>query len=59
MKILLIILFVYSNVTFSANTIRVVTEELPPYQIVDNGKLVSGTAFLLAEEMLKRADIKI
>jgi polar amino acid transport system substrate-binding protein len=34
-----------------------VTEELPPYQIVDNGKLVSGISFLLAREMLKRANI--
>jgi polar amino acid transport system substrate-binding protein len=34
-----------------------VTEELPPYQIVDNGKLVSGISFLLAQEMLKRANI--
>jgi polar amino acid transport system substrate-binding protein len=58
MKTLLIILLVYSNVTFSASAIRVVTEELPPYQIVDNGKLVSGSAFLLAQEMLKRANIK-
>jgi polar amino acid transport system substrate-binding protein len=53
-----IILFVYSNVTFSSNAIRVVTEEFPPYQVLDNDKLVSGTAFFLVEEMLKRANIK-
>ena len=36
-------------------SLRVVTEHLPPYQIVDNNRLVGGTSYLLMKEVLKRA----
>lgn len=41
-----------------ANKIRVVSEHLPPYLIVENEKIISGTSFLIVEEVLKRANIQ-
>ncbi|WDE05758.1 transporter substrate-binding domain-containing protein [Thalassomonas viridans] len=35
--------------------LRVVTEHLPPYQIVSDNRLVAGTSYLLMKEVLKRA----
>lgn len=43
----------------SAETLRVVTEDLPPYQIALDGKAVGGSSVLLVREMLKRAEINV
>jgi len=40
-----------------AENLRVITENLPPYQIVVNDKLVGGSSVLLVKEILKRANI--
>jgi polar amino acid transport system substrate-binding protein len=52
-----ILSFFPSNVITLANAaqLRVVTESLPPYQIVENGKLLGGSSYLLMQETLKRA----
>jgi polar amino acid transport system substrate-binding protein len=54
---LLILLFCFAQALAKTN-LRVVTEEFPPYQTVINGELVSGTSFLLVQEMLKRAKLE-
>ncbi|MFT4941868.1 MAG: polar amino acid transport system substrate-binding protein [Paraglaciecola sp.] len=57
-KVICLILVVGSCFCTSAQTLRVVTEDLPPYQIVVKGKLVGGSAFLLVKEMLERAQLE-
>lgn len=56
-KLLLLIIAIAFAFNCAAHPLRVVTEDLPPYQIVVNGKLVAGSSFLLVDELLKRADI--
>lgn len=58
MKFLTLFLFTYTFcLQLSAETLRVVTEDLPPYQVVINDELVGGSSFLLVQEMLLRANI--
>jgi polar amino acid transport system substrate-binding protein len=60
MKKTLFLIFVYFvNCNVVASKVRAVTEDLPPYQIVVDGKLVAGSSFLLVQEMLKRADLDV
>jgi polar amino acid transport system substrate-binding protein len=56
-KMLCLMLVLGSSVCASAQALRVVTEDLPPYQIVVNGKLVAGSSYLVAKEMLERAEL--
>jgi polar amino acid transport system substrate-binding protein len=42
----------------NADNIRVVTEHLPPYQIVENRRIVDGSSYLIMKEVLKRAKIQ-
>lgn len=39
-------------------SLRFVTEDLPPYQIVNDGKLVSGTSFELVQQAIKAANLE-
>jgi polar amino acid transport system substrate-binding protein len=52
---IIFILCIFSFSTTSKETLRVVTENLPPYQIVKNNKLVAGTSYLIMKNVLKRA----
>jgi polar amino acid transport system substrate-binding protein len=54
---LLMLLLSVCQLCFAQN-LRIVTEEYPPYQTVENGKLVSGTSYNLVKEMLKRSHLK-
>jgi polar amino acid transport system substrate-binding protein len=56
---LLILLAIILPLFAKANEIRVVTEHLPPYQVAENGEVLSGTSFLIMEEVLKRAKIQV
>ena len=56
-KLLLLITTSMFVLNCAAQTLRVVTEDLPPYQIVVDNKLVAGRSFLLVDELLKRAKI--
>lgn len=56
-KALFLILTIALAFNCPAQTLRVVTEEAAPYQIVINGKVVAGPSFLLVDELLRRADI--
>ena len=40
-----------------AKSLRVVTEDMPPYQIVEQGKLVGGSSYLLVKQTLQLANI--
>lgn len=42
----------------NAQQVRVVTENLPPFQIVENNKVVAGSSFKIVAELLKRANIQ-
>lgn len=55
---LLILLAIFIPSFVKANEVRVITEHLPPYQIAENGKVISGSSFLIMEEVLKRAEIQ-
>jgi len=54
--ILFLILAPYSNAA-QEQSLRFVTEDLPPYQIVNDGKLVSGTSFDLVKQAIDEADL--
>jgi polar amino acid transport system substrate-binding protein len=54
---LLLLIVITSVFNCAAQTLRVVTEDLAPYQIVVNDEVVGGRSFLLVEELLKRAGI--
>jgi len=54
----LLFLIIITSFYVDANNIRVVTEHLPPYQIVKNGNLVAGSSYLIMKEVLKRAQIQ-
>jgi len=57
MKYLIFFIFLACHVT--AKPLRFVTEELPPYQIVDSsGKLVAGTSFSLISELLDNIQVE-
>jgi polar amino acid transport system substrate-binding protein len=56
-KIVLLTMVIIFCLPLNAQALRVVTEDLPPYQIVIDEKLVSGSSFLVVEEMLKRAEL--
>jgi polar amino acid transport system substrate-binding protein len=56
-NVLYLLLVVCSSFCMSAQSLRVVTEDLPPYQIVVNGRLVAGSSYLLVKEMLARAEM--
>jgi polar amino acid transport system substrate-binding protein len=55
-SLLLIITITFAH-NCAAQTLRLVTEDFPPYQITVKGKLVAGRSFLLVDELLKRAQI--
>lgn len=56
MKLLLcLLLLLLSMTTFSDESIRVITEHLPPYQIVENHTLVGGTSLEIMYHVLQRA----
>ena len=57
-KLLLLIFTTLSFFSCMAETLRVVTEDLSPYQIVVDGQLVGGRSYLVVKEMLKRADLQ-
>jgi len=52
----LLILIISSCCSAQSLSVRVVTEDLPPYQFLEHGKL-QGSSVILVEEMLKRANI--
>lgn len=55
----LIIFFLLMNNQASAKeTLRVVTEDLPPYQIVVDGKLIDGRSYQIVKELLRRSEYK-
>lgn len=56
-NVLYLFLVVCSGFCMSGQSLRVVTEDLPPYQIVVNGRLVAGSSYLLVKEMLARAEM--
>lgn len=56
-RISLIILFVASH-QLRAESLRVVTEHFPPYQLVENGKIVGGTSIVFINAMLKQLDLQ-
>jgi polar amino acid transport system substrate-binding protein len=56
-KLVFLIIAIMSVFNCAAQTLRVVTEDLPPYQIVVNGNVIAGSSFLLVDELLKRAEI--
>lgn len=37
--------------------LRVVTEDLPPFQVVENNKVVGGTSYFLVKQILERAGL--
>ncbi len=43
----------------SAGSLRVLTENLPPYQIIHKGKVAGGTSVEIMKEVLKRAKLKV
>lgn len=44
----------YSSADTLAPSLHIVTENLPPYQIVKHQELVGGTSYLIMKEMIKR-----
>ena len=55
----LFLLTIFTSWYISAESIRVVTEHLPPYQIVKNGQVVGGSSYAIMKEVLKRAKIDV
>ncbi|WDD98713.1 substrate-binding periplasmic protein [Thalassomonas actiniarum] len=55
----LLLLWLYSAVAWAQESLRVVTEHLPPYQIVSNKRVVAGSSYLLMQEVLKRAGYSV
>ncbi|WP_281561103.1 transporter substrate-binding domain-containing protein [Thalassomonas sp. RHCl1] len=55
----LFLLWLYSAIAWTQESLRVVTEHLPPYQIVSNKRLVAGSSYLLMQEVLKRAGYSV
>ena len=51
--------FVILPVAGAQEPLRVVTEHLPPYQIVRDDRLVAGSSYLLMKEVLKRAGYSV
>jgi polar amino acid transport system substrate-binding protein len=43
----------------AASSLRILTENLPPYQIVHKGKVIGGTSVKIMKEVLKRARLKV
>ncbi|WP_088328376.1 transporter substrate-binding domain-containing protein [Lacimicrobium sp. SS2-24] len=40
-----------------ARELRVVTEDLPPYQLVENGQVTGGLSYHIMQEVLRRAEV--
>ena len=59
MKFIIIICIFFTLPCDSSAKLRVVTEHLPPYQIVNNNKLTGGTSAKLTQMMLNKADYSV
>lgn len=55
---ILIVSAALSFPVFAAKPILIVTEDLPPMQIIDNGKIVDGIAFHKVTQLLDSANLK-
>ncbi len=55
----IIFLVSFSLLASATENLRVVTEHLPPYQIVKNNKLIGGTSYFIMAEVFKRAGFKV
>lgn len=58
-RTLIIIFCCITSFVTLANSLRVVTENLPPYQIVRDNKLIGGTSAIIMKELLKRTDLNV
>jgi len=59
MRLFCILFLILAPYSYAAQeqSLRFVTEDLPPYQIVNDGKLVSGTSFDLVKQAINEADL--